>query len=295
MTTDHTTPIECAWDIDGLRLTGLEWGPADGVPVLALHGWMDHGDSFAELAPRLTGCRVIALDLSGQGHSAHRAAHATYNIWDDLPQIAGVLDQLGWDRCVMLGHSRGANISALFAAALPERVSAFIALDSIATEPTGDDVVTTLRAFITQTRMQLDRSSGRRFDGMEDYIARRARQGNSTATATALAPRAVTVDGDAVRLNADMRLFASSAMKLTEEDVNAVLHAIKCPVLNIWAKDGIKAHRPKLQALAARAADLIANYEAVELPGDHHFHMDADVAAQIAPVIDAFLTRHAIA
>lgn len=291
MTTNHITSIERAWDIDGLHLTGLEWGPADGVPVLALHGWMDHGDSFAQLAPRLTGCRVIALDLSGQGHSAHRAAHASYNIWDDLPQIAGVLDQLGWGRCVILGHSRGANISALFAAALPERVSAFIALDSIATEPTDDDFVTTLRAFVTQTRMQLDRSGGRRFDRMDDYIARRVRQGNSTATATALAPRAVTVDGDGVRLNADMRLFASSAMKLTEGDVNTVLRAISCPVLNIWATDGIKAHRPNLQALAARASDLIADYTVADLPGDHHFHMDADVAAQMAQVITAFLAR----
>lgn len=291
MTTHHTAPIERAWDIDGLRLTGLDWGPADGVRVLALHGWLDHAASFAELAPRLTGCRVIALDLSGQGHSDHRAAHASYNIWDDLPQIAGVLDQMGWDRCVMLGHSRGANISALFAAALPERVSAFIALDSLATEPTGDDVVTTLRAFVTQTRMQLDRNRGRRFDSMDDYIARRARQGNSTATATALAPRAVTVDGDGVHLNADMRLFASSAMKLTEGDVNTVLRAIKCPVLNIWATDGIKAHRPNLQALAARASDLIADYTVADLPGDHHFHMDADVAAQMAQVITAFLAR----
>lgn len=47
---------DCSWEIDGLRLAGLVWGPEDGTPVLALHGWMDHAESFRALAPRLGGC-----------------------------------------------------------------------------------------------------------------------------------------------------------------------------------------------------------------------------------------------
>ena len=116
------------WTIDGLDFHALEWGQAGGTPVLALHGWMDHAESFAVLAPLLDGFHVIALDLSGQGLSGHRAAHATYNIWDDLPQIADLLDVLGWQDCIVMGHSRGANIAGLFAAAQPDRVRALIAL-----------------------------------------------------------------------------------------------------------------------------------------------------------------------
>ena len=49
---------------DGLRYTGLEWGPQDGVPIMALHGWLDNALSFSVVAPQLAGYRVIALDLS---------------------------------------------------------------------------------------------------------------------------------------------------------------------------------------------------------------------------------------
>ncbi|WP_240544828.1 alpha/beta fold hydrolase [Paracoccus sp. AK26] len=117
--------------------------------------------SFRQLSgagPRLTGCHVVALDLSGHGLSAHRAGHATYNIWDDLPQIAEVLDQLGWDSCVLLGHSRGAIIATLFAAILPEKVRGLIALDSLLPEPAApDSFVKTLRAFVEGSRRQKSR------------------------------------------------------------------------------------------------------------------------------------------
>ncbi|PZQ46827.1 MAG: alpha/beta hydrolase [Rhodovulum sulfidophilum] len=285
-------PRDCRWEVDGLRLAGLRWGPDDGAPVLALHGWMDHAASFRELAPRLALCDVVALDLSGQGLSAHRAAHATYNIWDDLPQIAGVLDQLGWADCVLIGHSRGANISALFAAAQPERVRALVALDALAPEPNDAGFVPTLRAFLEQARERKARPA-RVFAARADYVHRRGRRGNARRTAEALSERALEQVADGFRMRADPRLFASSAVKLTRADVVAVLRSIECPVLNIWAKDGIRSQRPKADDLARLGPELIATYEAIELAGDHHFHLDAPTAGEIARAILDFLDRHA--
>ncbi|MCF3974843.1 alpha/beta fold hydrolase [Paracoccus salsus] len=278
------------WMVDGLRLSGLAWGPEDGTPVFALHGWMDHAGSFQVVAPRLHGCRVVALDLSGQGHSANRAAHATYNIWDDLPQIAGLLDQLGWDDCVLLGHSRGANISALFAAALPEKVRAFVAIESLVPEPSDDTVVATLRAFLQQTRRQSARPA-RCFPTREGYIDRRIAQGSSRRTADALAERALEETPGGFRLRGDPRLFACSALKLTLNQVEDVLRAIRCPVLNIWATEGILQSRPRLADLVRDAESLIPDYERVEIPGDHHLHLDADAAGRIARETLAFLDR----
>lgn len=284
-------PRPCAWDVDGLTLHGLDWGPHEGTPVLALHGWMDHAASFQELAPLLGGCHVVALDLSGQGLSDHRAAHATYNIWDDLPQIVGVLDQLGWDRCVVMGHSRGANIGALLAAALPDRLRALISLDALVPEPIPEGrFATTLSAFVQQTRKQNTRPP-RLFADTEEYAQRRQQQGNAPATSRALAPRALEPTPEGMRLRGDARLFASSAVKLTRGDVASVMGAIECPVLNIWAQDGLKARRAVYGDLIQMAQDLIGDYRLLELPGDHHFHLDPACAPQIAAAISDFLAE----
>lgn len=281
---------ERRWDVDGLRIAGLEWGSEKGLQVLALHGWMDHAASFAVLAPRLNGCHVVALDLSGQGLSGHRAAHASYNIWDDLPQILRVLDALGWKECVLLGHSRGANISALLAAAMPERVRGFIALDSLAPEPVAQDFVTTLRAYLTEVPTQAARPP-RSFPTREAYIARRAEQGNARAVAEALAERALKDGPESWHLRGDRRLFAGSAAKLDRDDVEAVLRAIRAPVLNIWAADGIRARREGTAELARWGGELIADYESVEIAGDHHFHLDPDAAEQIAKAMTEWRAR----
>lgn len=254
---------------------------------------MDHAGGFQVLAPRLHGCQVVALDLSGQGHSGHRAAHATYNIWDDLPQLVGLMDQLGWQDCVLLGHSRGANISALLAAALPDRVRAIVALDSLVPEPTDATVVTTLRAFLQQTRSQAERPA-RLFAEREGYISRRVRQGNTRQTAEMLADRALEDTPDGFRMRGDPRLLASSAVKLTQAEVEDVLRAIRCPVLNIWASAGILPFRPKLAEMVRRAETLLSDYERLELPGDHHFHLDPQGAGQIAAAMLELLNQRSL-
>lgn len=286
------TPRECQWDLDGLRLAGLAWGPEGGTPVLALHGWMDHADSFQELAPRLAGCHVIAPDLSGQGKSGHRAAHATYNIWDDLPQIAGLLDRLGWQQCVLLGHSRGAIIATLFAAAQPERVRALVALDGLLPPPAApDSFVTTLRAFMDQTHRQ-NACPARVFPTRSGYVDRRCAQGNTRATAEALADRALERGPQGFRLRGDPRLFASSAVRLTQAHLECVVQSIRCPVLNLWAQDSADGALARAGDLVGLCRSQIPAYEMVTLPGDHHFHLDAKIAPDMARIVLDFLRRH---
>lgn len=42
------------------------WGPENGLPVLALHGWQDNAGTFDKLAPLLPkNIRLVCLDFCG--------------------------------------------------------------------------------------------------------------------------------------------------------------------------------------------------------------------------------------
>lgn len=75
-----------------IELAAHLFGPADGLPVIALHGWLDNANSFARLAPRLKGLRIVALDLAGHGYSEHRPPGAGYALADyahDVLRVPG--------------------------------------------------------------------------------------------------------------------------------------------------------------------------------------------------------------
>ncbi|HAQ28042.1 MAG TPA: alpha/beta hydrolase, partial [Pseudomonas sp.] len=119
-----------------LRLPHLEvaahlYGPEDGRPVIALHGWLDNAASFSRLAPLLNGVRIVALDLPGHGLSDHRPPGAGYNIWDYAHDILQTAEQFGWQRFSLLGHSLGGIVSVLLAGAMPERIERLALIDGV--------------------------------------------------------------------------------------------------------------------------------------------------------------------
>ncbi len=65
---------EVRLELPHIELAAHLYGPEDGQPVIALHGWLDNAATFSRLAPRLPGLRIVALDLPGHGHSDHRPA-----------------------------------------------------------------------------------------------------------------------------------------------------------------------------------------------------------------------------
>jgi pimeloyl-ACP methyl ester carboxylesterase len=118
-------PRELRFTVNGMNFAAQEWGDSTQLPVLALHGWLDNAASFFALAPRLKNLHIVALDMAGHGQSEHRPGQMAYTPWDDINDILAVADHFGWERFVLLGHSRGAIIGTLAAGTFPER---FIAL-----------------------------------------------------------------------------------------------------------------------------------------------------------------------
>ena len=127
----NNQPTDVVFETDGLTYRGLAWGDAGKPLVFSIHGWLDNALSFAVLAPLLPNYRVISIDLSGHGLSSHRSADANYHIWDDIPQLMAVIDQLGVSGAHIIGHSRGAAVAGMLAVALDERCLSLTMLDGM--------------------------------------------------------------------------------------------------------------------------------------------------------------------
>jgi lipase len=107
---------------------GVWEGTTDAAPtVLLIHGVTASHLSWPFVAQRLPEVRVVAPDLRGRGRSndlsgpAGLAAHAR--------DMVAVLDVLGADRVVVVGHSMGAFVALVLGDLYPERVSRIVLVD----------------------------------------------------------------------------------------------------------------------------------------------------------------------
>jgi len=107
---------------------GVWDAPSDAAStVLLIHGVTASHLSWPFVAERLDGVRVIAPDLRGRGRSnglvgsAGLAAHAR--------DMVAVLDALGVERAVVVGHSMGAFVALVLGDLYPERVSRVVLVD----------------------------------------------------------------------------------------------------------------------------------------------------------------------
>jgi pimeloyl-ACP methyl ester carboxylesterase len=273
------------FEVFGRRLAALEWGEQSGCPVLALHGWLDNAASFLPLAKALVergaSMHLVALDLAGHGQSDHRAADGEYNAWSDLPDIEAVVDQLGWERFALLGHSRGAMICTLYSSARPERIDRVAWLDGIVpplAEP--DECPRQLAEFLADKRTLLDKP-GRTFTRIEDAVRVRERKGLAPAAARLIAQRNLRPVESGWCWSHDARLQGASAMRLTHDHMNAVLAGISMPGLLLLAESGMSA-RYEIPALPG-------NIRVATKPGGHHCHMDEAVDA-IATELESFFS-----
>jgi pimeloyl-ACP methyl ester carboxylesterase len=277
------------FDVTGLTLAAQIWGAPGERPLLALHGWLDNAASFDLLAPLLSGCEVVALDLAGHGQSSSRSPDAAYNIWQDVGELFDVLDQLAWPRCSVLGHSRGGAVALLLAAAFPERVDKLVLLEGgvpLLGEPV--DAPANLAQSILDSR-SLRGKSGRVFADRQKAIAERAQGFTkiSHAAAEILARRSLrAVPGGGFQWHADQRLKGASELRLTAEHVRAFVRGVRAPVLLLLADDGPFGRLPIYDEIIG----LFANVEVVRLPGGHHLHLEGG-EAEIADRILKFLAR----
>jgi pimeloyl-ACP methyl ester carboxylesterase len=283
-------PVPLRWQVNKLELAGLSWGNPGEKPLLALHGWLDNAASFAYLAPLLTGYHVIAMDLTGHGRSARRSTDASYQIWDDLPEILGVLDILGWESFDLLGHSRGAIIATLLASAFPERVRHLVLLDAVSPEAVAQEEFPRQMRRALQDKVRLLNSDNRAFPSVDDAVASRVNRGLSTDAIRLIVERNVTTCQSGVTWSTDPRLRGASAVKMTKDQNRAVLNALGMPTLLLLSRTTSR-QMPQMLENAQRD---IANLTLHCVDGGHHFHMEScvgDVARRIQDFLSGIEKR----
>jgi pimeloyl-ACP methyl ester carboxylesterase len=115
-------------EANGISIHFAEAG--DGPLVLLIHGipelWYSWRFQLGGLAD--AGYHVVAADLRGCGRTAAPAGVESYSMLNLVSDVIGLLDALGEETAVLVGHDWGAHVAYHCAELYPSRVSALVAL-----------------------------------------------------------------------------------------------------------------------------------------------------------------------
>ena len=103
-------------------------GPLDGVPVLLMPGGaVGCANCFPGLLEAVPGARFVVHDRPGSGGTPAPRAGVSLRSWTE--DAVALLDQLGLQRVVLVGHSLGGALAVQILADHPERVAGALLLD----------------------------------------------------------------------------------------------------------------------------------------------------------------------
>jgi pimeloyl-ACP methyl ester carboxylesterase len=263
------------FDVGGLTLHALEWGAAGHPGVLMLHGGAAHAHWFDRVAgPFIDRFHVVALDQRGHGESGWPAPPA-YATEDFVGDLLAVVDGLGWERVILVGHSMGGHNSMAFSAWHPARVRGLTIVDSRPAIP--EERLGTLRARGQQR-------TRRPFPSREE-----------AAAAFRLVPRETIADPAFLRHLGDVGVverdggwvyrFDPDANRLRRPaDCWPLLSRITAPTLVLRAE--LSPNLPPDHVERIRAS--IPDVKIVEIPGAYH-HATLDAPDAVIAALDPFL------
>ncbi len=219
---------------DGIEINLAMW-EGSGKPTLCIHGITANCRCWDVLADALAPeYRILAMDLRGRGGSDKPPQG--YSLGDHMRDINCLLDDLGIDRIVIMGHSLGAFIGLVFAAEYPERVDRLILVDG-----GGDLAQEQMNKVFAGIKPALDRL-GQIFPSAEDYL-------NKMKEAPYIHPWSPAIEtyyryemeetAGGVRANINPAHIAEEAANLRKVDCAPFYPRLKCKVLILRAPEGL--------------------------------------------------------
>ena len=260
MTGQPRTPArERAVDANGITLAVTEYeGPAgDGPPLVLIHGIGSRSVSWWPVIDALAArFRLYALDL--RGHGASEKPDLGYLLPDYGADLAGVLDALGLDRPLILGHSLGGLVALNWAVDHPTGAAA-IALEDTALR-SQPEILQAFDGWLALNAMTVEEAAAYFQREHPEWPAEDCRRRAESITSTA---RGVFEE---LRADAAENIAAG-------RDRLGPLAAIRSPVLLVHGDP--EAGSMVVPADAARLAATLPNARLARVPGaGHGIHRD---------------------
>lgn len=254
---------------DGVEIQLAQW-EGEEKAILCIHGITANCRCWDVIADALSPShRVLAMDLRGRGLSG--APSTGYSMEHHCRDILAVLDDLGLERVVLMGHSLGAFISLMFGAKHPERVDRIILVDGGG--KLSEDQLVKVFAGI---KPSLDRL-GKVLPSFEAYLDLMKKapflKDWSQALETYYQYEIEEVAGGGVRTNINPAHIEEEAVNLGKVDISQVYGEISCPVLILRATEGMLARDDLLlpEDVTERMVREIANVRRVDVDGTNHY------------------------
>lgn len=116
-------------EVNGIRMR-LATAGEEGPLVVLVHGWPESWFSWRHQIQALAeaGCRVVAPDMRGYGSTDAPPAVEDYDIRQLAGDIVGIVDALGEEKAVLVGHDWGAIVAWHTALLHPHRFAGLVAM-----------------------------------------------------------------------------------------------------------------------------------------------------------------------
>jgi pimeloyl-ACP methyl ester carboxylesterase len=273
---------------DGININLNVW-EGGGKPLLCLHGITANSRCWDVLASILAPeYRVLAMDLRGRGQSDKPASG--YSMEQHLRDINGLLDSLGLDRVVLMGHSLGAFISLVFGAKYPNRVEKIILVDG------GGDLSEEQMNKVFEAIGPALARLGKIYPSAEDYleIMKKApyMQPWTPEIETYCRYEIEQTEGG-VRTNIDPVHIQEESMNVRQLKVTEFYPQITCKVLILRATDGLVREDDILlpEDVLEKMMREIPDAEVVTVKGSNHYSIIFQPFAERDRAILEFLKR----
>jgi len=266
----------------GHALAYAESGPADGPPIVLLHGLASDADTWDRAVEPLAahGLRVLAVDLLGHGLSA-KPDDCTYLLDAFAESLAAFLDAVGIRSATLCGHSFGGAVAIHFGVDHPDRLDRLVLVSA---GGLGKEVHAVLRAATLPVAPAVLRAALR--PGMRRLYRRPELHRALGLTEDNLvnlrrAARALgSLDGQKSFFASARGVISPAGQRTATEDFRAV--TARVPTLLIWnAGDPVipVAHARAAEGRLAPASKLVVFPERSHEPHRGNAHKFADEVA----------------